>query len=213
MRVNQLNQHGAIQPVLDAHGDYQTEISETTNYQVLLPYPRVLFNDINGGVIILLPEKHDSDDPEVQRLAAAVAVAVLAIPRVKVAVEEPILYNHHLISDVGFSHPIAQKGVNTPLFTYSSDSQGSISHQIYQRQVIQGVPNTFRYAAEAMPRNPQRYNNPQINRTMAHKLTFNTRGRGEVSVFPVGPDHLSEDYDPVTLDKHLTIAGWDNLDL
>lgn len=61
-----------------------------------------------------------------------------------------------------------------------------------------------------MPRDPQRYNNIEINKTMAGKLIENT-SKGESSVFPVGPDHLSISYNPNTLRDYLVKAGWKKL--
>jgi hypothetical protein len=68
-----------------------------------------------------------------------------------------------------------------------------------------------RFAAEAMPRNSQRYNNPEINKTMATNLNKNA-GRGETVVFPVGPDHLSASYDLTTLTVHMMSMGWSSVD-
>jgi sarcosine oxidase gamma subunit len=70
------------------------------------------------------------------------------------------------------------------------------------------VISTSRYAAEKMPRDPQRYNNPDIDKTMAEKLIANTRKVGETSVFPVGPDHLLIRYDRGTLRAHIEKADW-----
>jgi hypothetical protein len=197
--------------VLKAYKAYQTEINqdELSRYGGNLPDAQVFYNKLTQGVIIILAERHDSADAKVQKLAKAVAEKVLAIPKVKIAVEEPIEYNGRLLSNVGWGKNVTTKSKDTALFDFEATGQGSLSHQIYVKQVEGAMSDIIRYAAEKMPRDPQRYNNPNINRTMAQKLNANTGRMGEISVFPVGPDHVhNTDYDSTTLDKHLMMAGW-----
>ena len=209
MRLSDLPNSGIIRPVLNAHKDYKKLIAMFDVIKREVSYARVFYNDLTHAVIIILPEMHDSDSQVVQKLAEDVASRVMAIPKVKIAVEYPVLYNASLISDVGFSHPIASKERNRDLFAFSPDSKGSISHHIYQKQVIRRVgPTSSRYAAESMPPSTPRYNNPVINRTMANKVMVNTRGNDDISVFPVGTDHVNDEYDDMTLDKHITCSGW-----
>lgn len=43
---------------------------------------------------------------------------------------------------------------------------------------------------------------------MAERLIANTSKAGDISVFPVGLDHLRESYDQNTLKVHLKAKGW-----
>ncbi len=203
-----------IQAVLSAYNVYQTAVAKdeisTVEPSAKLPDAEVFVNGLNSGLIIILPERHDSADPDVKGGALAVAKKVLVIPKVKIAVEEPVLYNGTLLSNVGWSKDIMKKPQSTSLFDYSESAEGSISHQIYVRQVGGAMIGTSRYPAENMPRNPQRYNNPEINVIMAVSLILNTNA-GDVSVYPVGPDHLLARYDLKTLAVHLKSAGWKKL--
>jgi hypothetical protein len=212
MNVSELTNSNVIMPVLRAYQAYRTEVNQDGLSQAMeeakLPDAQVFYNKLTKAVIIVLAERHDSDIAAVREGAEDVATHVMAIPNVKIAVEEPIWYDNKLISNVGFGHDVTTKPVERALFEFSPDSAGSISHQIYLKQVIEGAPFTTRYAAEKMPRE-SRYNNPNINKTMAQKLYANTGRMGEISVFPVGPDHVhNTDYDPMTLDRHLMMAGW-----
>jgi hypothetical protein len=100
---------------------------------------------------------------------------------------------------------VTKKPPTQALFEFGPFAKGSISHQIYVKQGATGV----RYAAEDMPSATPRYNNPAINRTMAAKLIANTTRSGDISVFPVGPDHMRGSYDAHTLAWHLGAAEWE----
>lgn len=210
--VSDLVEADKVNSALTAYRSYQAAVNQDELSQVAdeakLPNALVFFNTSTGAVIIILPERHESKDVEVQGEAAIVAKRVLAIPKVKIAVEEPILYNDTLLSNVGWGKDVTGKLKDQSLFDFEATSQGSISHQIYERQVGDKEISTSRYAAEKMPRDPERYGNKKINKTMAEKLIANTSKDGEISVFPVGPDHLSTAYDTDTLGKHLKNAGW-----
>ena len=210
--VNELAGADKIKAVLTAYENYQAAVAQDELSRVdasaKLPDALVFYFQRTNGVIIILPERHDSTDTDVQGWAATVAKQVMAIPKVKIAVEEPIRYNGTLLSNVGWAKDVTGKPQSKTLFDFEPSAQGSISHQIYVKQVGGMVISTSRFAAEKMPRDPQRYNNPEINRTMAASLCFNTSRDWEVSVFPVGPDHLLARYDPNTLSVHLRAAGW-----
>jgi hypothetical protein len=201
-----------IKAVLAAYKSYQTAVAKDeismADASAKLPDAQVFYNQSSSAVIIILPERHDSTDNQVQGGAEAVAKCVMAIPKVKIAVEEPVMYNGTLLSNVGWAKDVTRKPQSKALFDFEPAAQGSISHQIYVRQVGGMVISTSRYAAEKMPRDPQRYNNPEINKTMVANLCANTSKAGEISVFPVGPDHLLGRYDLNTLGVHLKAAGW-----
>ena len=200
-----------IRNILNAYNNYKeaTDKDEISQAEpdAKLPDAQIFFDEQNGGIIIILPERHASADQQVRGGAEAVAKRVLEIPKVKIAVEEPIEYNGTLISNVGWTKSIAQKPQSMPLFEFDPDAQGSISHQTYVRQIGGGMASTSRYAAEKMPCDPVRYNNPEINKFMAESLIKNTNA-GDISVFPVGPDHLIARYDRDTLRVHIVRAGW-----
>ena len=59
-----------------------------------------------GAGIVILAERHDSAEDDVQSGASSVAEAVMAIPEVKVAVEEPMTLGGTLISNVGWGKPL-----------------------------------------------------------------------------------------------------------
>jgi hypothetical protein len=208
--VRELAEADKVKAVLTAYRSYQTAVSQDelskATASAKLPDALVFLNESTKAVIIILPERHDSTDNQVQGGAAAVAKHVLAIPKVKIAVEEPITYNGTLVSNLACD--VTKKPQSQALFDFDASTQGSISHQIYVKQVGGKVVATSRYPAEKMPREPRRYNNPNINKTMAENLIVNTTGAGEISVFPVGPDHLRIAYDRVTLRDHLEKAGW-----
>ena len=213
--VSDLSESTKIEAVLTAYQHYQTAVSKDAlsmaEPTAKLPDAQVFVNESTGGVIIILPERHESTDDQVQGGAASVAKHVMAIPKVKIAVEEPVIYNGTMISNVGWgggSKAIANKPQSKRIFDFQESAQGSISHQIYERQVGGMVISTSRYAAENMPSDPQRYNNPEINKTMVKNLCFHTSKAGDISVFPVGPDHLLARYDRDTLEVHLRRAGW-----
>ncbi|WP_444931193.1 hypothetical protein ACJJIF_05250 [Microbulbifer sp. SSSA002] len=210
-KVSDLTDSDKIQAVLTAFKTYRTAVNNDALSQVSddakLPDAQVFYHNSNGGIIIILPERHDSTEDPVQGGAASVAKYVMEIPRVKIAVEEPINYYGTLLSNVGWAKDVSTKPQSTKLFDFEASAQGSISHQIYTRQVYGMVLGTSRYAAEKMPRDPNRYNNPEINTTMVRNLDQNT-GAGDISVFPVGPDHLSVAYDRDTLGVHLQAANW-----
>lgn len=210
--LSELSEAVKIKAVLTAYKHYQAAVAQDELSKVdpsaKLPNALVFVDEDTGGVIIILPERHDSIDAQVQSEAAAVAKHVMAIPKVKIAVEEPINYNGTLLSNVGWAKDVTQKKQSMSLFDFEASAQGSISHQIYVMQVGGMVISTSRYAAEKMPCDPQRYNNPEINKTMVEKLVDNTTGVGDISVFPVGPDHLLVRYDSNTLSVRLQAAGW-----
>jgi hypothetical protein len=210
--VSELAGADKVKAVLTAYQSYQTAVNQDEiskgDPSAKLPDAQVFFNESTSAVIIILPERHASTDNQVQGGAAAVAKHVMAIPKVKVAVEEPIMHNGSLLSNVGWAKDVTRKPQSQAIFDFEASAQGSISHQIYVKQVGGMVISTSRYAAEKMPRDAQRYNNPEINKTMAEKLIANTSKAGEISVFPVGPDHLIIRYDPETLRAHLVKAGW-----
>jgi hypothetical protein len=210
--VSDLSGADKVKAVLTAYQSYRTAVAEDeismADASAKLPDAQVFFNKSTSAVIIILPERHDSTDNQVQGGAAAVAKHVMAIPKVKIAVEEPIMYNGTLLSNVGWAKDVTRKPQSKALFDFEASAEGSISHQIYVKQVGGMVISTSRYAAEKMPRDPQRYDNPEINKTMAAKLIANTNRTGEISVFPVGPDHLLGRYDLNTLSVHLAAAGW-----
>lgn len=211
-KVSDLPGADKILAVLAAYKSYQTAVSKdelsSVDTSAKLPDAQVFYNKSTGAVIIILPERHDSTDNDVQSGAESVARRVMAIPKVKIAVEEPILYNGTLLSNVGWGKDVTRKPQSKTLFDFEPSAQGSISHQIYTRQIGMMLISTSRYAAEKMPRDPQRYNNPKINETMVKNLCANTSKAGDISVFPVGPDHLLDRYDLNTLGVHLKAAGW-----
>jgi hypothetical protein len=211
-KVSDLPGASKIKAVLAAYKHYQSAVAKdelsNVDASAKLPDAQVFLREQTGGVIIILPERHDSTDDQVQGGAAAVAKHVMAIPKVKVAVEEPINYHGTLLSNVGWAKDVSRKPQRSTLFDFEASSQGSISHQIYVKQVGGMVISTSRYAAEKMPRDPRRYNNPEINKTMARNLSQNTAKAGEISVYPVGPDHLLARYDASTLSVHLRANGW-----
>jgi hypothetical protein len=202
-----------VKDVLTAYASYRKAVnadalSKASN-DAKVPDAHVFHKEIENqdAVIVILAERHDSDDDQVRGGAEGVAKKAMLIPKVKIAVEEPITYNGTQLSNVGFGQDVTKKKQAQALFDFAPSAEGSISHQIYVKQVGGMVVNTSRYAAEQMPRDPKRYNNPKINKTMAEKLIANT-GKGEVSVFPVGPDHLLARYDAKTLRVHLEKEGW-----
>lgn len=213
--VSELPNADKFEAVLKAYKGYQDAVAQDeisrADASAKLPDAQVFYKDDTGAVIVILAERHDSADPEVQAGAASVARQVMALPKVKIAVEEPINYNGTLLSNVGWARDVSKKPQSVTLFNFEATAQGSISHQIYARQVEGMVVSTTRYAAEQMPRDPQRYNNPAINRTMVANLIANTARAGDISVFPVGPDHLSRAYDAQTLTDQLMIAEWELL--
>jgi hypothetical protein len=172
-----------------------------------------------GAVIVILPERHDSTNDDVQAGALNVAKAALAIPKVKIAVEEPKEIGGTLISNVGIGNGVTAKHNAANLFEKEPAAQGSISHQIYVKQVGGMLVNTTRYAAEkgVTPRYGGRggaagVGNPKINKDMVDLLHANTSKGGEISIFPVGPDHLKPVYDPNTLKVRLEAKGWEQLE-
>ena len=205
-----------LKAVLAAHKSYQTAVNKDdlskASSDAQLPDAEVFVNESTGALIIILPERHDSQDNQVQGGAEAVAKHVMTLPNVKIAVEEPITYDGTLLSNVGWTANVMEKPQSKALFAFEASSQGSISHQIYVKQVGGMAISTSRYPAERMPRDPKRYGNPEINKTMAEKLIANTSKAGDISVFPVGPDHLKISYDRDTLSTHLKKAGWKMLD-
>ncbi|HMA50607.1 MAG TPA: hypothetical protein VKP60_12690 [Magnetospirillaceae bacterium] len=210
--VNELAQADKVNAVLTAFQSYRTAVNQDelsrASGDARIPDAQVFYKENTGAVIIILPERHSSADDQVRGGALGVAKAVMAIPKVKIAVEEPINYNGTLLSNVGWAGDVTRKPQSTALFDFDADAQGSISHQIYVRQVGGMVVSTSRYAAEAMPRVTPRYNNPVINQTMVQNLTANSTKDGDISVFPVGPDHMSAAYDHNTLQVQLVNAGW-----
>jgi hypothetical protein len=200
-----------VMAVLTAYQSYKTAVDQDQISQAdpdaKLPDAQVFFNETTSALIIILPERHDSTEDQVQNGAAAVAKHVLEIPKVKIAVEEPTMYNDTLISDVGWGRNVTSKPESQALFEFEASAQGSISHQIYVKQVSDTARSASRYAAEEMPRNPRRYENGEINKTMATKLIDNTSETGEISVFPVGPDHLLLRYGE-PLRAHLMKERW-----
>jgi hypothetical protein len=201
-----------VMALLTAHQSYKAAVDQDQLSLAVpdaqLPDPQVFFNESTSALIIILPERHDSTEDQVQKGAAAVAKHVLEIPKVKIAVEEPIMYNDTLISNVGWGRDVTGKPQNQSLFEFEASAQGSISHQVYVKHVGDTASSASRYAAEEMARNPQRYENLEINKIMAKKLIDNTSKAGEISVFPVGPDHLLIRYDQEPLRAHLMKQGW-----
>ncbi|WP_444897343.1 hypothetical protein [Microbulbifer sp. SSSA005] len=212
--VNELPKAKEISLVLKAFESYSRAVNKdslsTATRDAQIPDAQVFVKEQTGGVIIILPERHSSEDEEVQSGAASIAKYVMAIPKVKIAVEEPVRYNGTLISNVGWGTSIQSKPQSQSIFDFLPDAQGSISHQLYNRQVGMMIISSTRYPAEDMPANPNRYNNPQINATMVKNLRENTKA-GDISVFPVGPDHLKRTYDPNTLKVRLGAHGWTEL--
>ncbi len=213
--VSELPNADKFEAVLAAYKTYRDAVNNDeisrAEASARLPDAQVFCHPDTLAVIVILAERHDSADADVQAGAAAVAKQVMALPKVKIAVEEPITYNGTLLSNVGWAGDVSRKPQSQSLFEFEATAQGSISHQIYARQVGGMIVATTRYAAERMPRDPQRYNNPEINRTMVANLIANTSRAGDISVFPVGPDHLSRTYDRATLTDQLMAAGWDLL--
>ncbi|HEV7268425.1 MAG TPA: hypothetical protein VGN83_26490 [Falsiroseomonas sp.] len=215
MNVSELADGDQVKKVLQAYAAYRTAVSKDplsmAAPEARLPKAEVFYNSLTTAVVIILPERHDSDVADVQDCAEVVAKHVLLLKKVKIAVEEPVeLSGGLLISNVGFAGDITSKPATKSLFDFAPSARGSISHQILARQISSMLVGVKRFAAEAMPRNPRRYNNPEINETMAKNLNKNA-GRGEAIVFPVGPDHLSASYDLNTLISHMTSMGWSSV--
>lgn len=213
MKVSELADGAQVKRVLQAHALYRAAIAKTPlgmagGAEAQVQKAEVFHNALRNAVIIILPEWHESDVAEVQECAEVVAKHVLLLKKVAIAVEEPVaLANGLLVSNVGFDRDITTKPASKSVFEFSPTSRGSIAHQILERQRSSMLVGVRRFPAEAMPRNPKRYENPEINETMAANLNKNA-GAGEVVVFPVGRDHLSAAYDLKTLVVHLTTMGW-----
>lgn len=215
MSIGDLADGAQIKRALQAYEFYQKAVAadplSLVAPEAKLPDAKVYHNTLTGAVIIIFPERHDSDVVAVQEGAESVAKQVLMLKGVKIAVEEPVaLSSGMLVSNVGFSSDISNKPQSKTIFEFSKDAKGSIAHQISDRQISYILVGVKRFAAEDMPRNSKRYNNPEINKTMATNLSKNA-GRGDIVVFPVGPDHLSKTYDLMTLGKHLKSMGWSSV--
>jgi hypothetical protein len=105
-KVSELPSGDKIAAVLKAYKTYQTAANQDKvsegSADAKLPDPEVYFKESANAVIVLLPERHSSPDAHVQSGAEGVAASVLAVPGVKIAVEEPVAYNGTLLSNVGW---------------------------------------------------------------------------------------------------------------
>lgn len=203
--------------VIDAYDEYKKVVDQDVLSQVTpdarLPEAQVYVNTLTRGLIVILPERHDSKDEAVQSHALSVASKILEIPNVKIAVEEPTTINcGAIVSDVGIAK-LQEKSANQPLLEFSPDSAGSISHRIFTLQVEKMRVGTSRFAAELMPRQRDNLSKADVNRVMAVLLSFNTSKANDITVYPVGPDHLLIRYDLLTLGKILNSFGFETVSM
>ena len=164
-----------------------------------------------GAMIVLLPERHSSTDDAVKGAASTVATKVMAIKKVKVAIEEPISMHGKVLSNVGWGDkPISGWKSSDRLFTYDARMEGSISHQLFTKQVENMVIGSTRFAAETSDPRLNRYTQQlQVNQDMATNLNANTSG-ADLTVYPVGPDHMKTIYHQQTVGALLVANGWTN---
>ncbi|AWF81436.1 hypothetical protein BTJ40_11740 [Microbulbifer sp. A4B17] len=215
MELKDMDNGMAIAKAVHAYGFYMRQ-SADDSMRRFMGYPYVLYNSKSKASIILMGEIHESKDEKLWATAKNVAKAVLAIGPLGIGVEEPVEHDGVLVANVGME---GGKGIETwkgseSLFVFAPDSQASIAGQIYVAQIEKGDHKFApRFAAETEERKYRKLADPvKINKDMVSKLVINSTN-DSVVVYPVGDNHLVTHYTQDTLQKLLTDADWEEVDI
>ncbi|WP_444888693.1 hypothetical protein [Microbulbifer sp. JMSA008] len=183
---------------------------EDTGADFQMPPPILMYHEGDMCALLIMGERHGAQSQDIRAAAKNTATAILNVPDMMVAVEEPIEVNDRLYSNAGAQKQLSLIG-DQNLLTYDPSLRGAISAELAdQGYRLNTDAQPYRFSAEQGRRYDPRYgqngNAPKINTQMATSLSTYAN-TGALIAYPVGPDHLRFGPDAYVRNENETLQG------